>query len=615
MGLARHIRLLPGVHRRSRIRRGRVSIWVVALLLAGTAYAQDTPDPMQPVRTMYADHKKAVLELEATLRDTPDASLSGLPGFSVLLFSCEGAGCVGPHQVSGLGQDSGTGLGEWLGVAFPAGGWVPVSVPRKPGNSYSISWRTERGEASAQVVVPPPGMVTIVQRQADAVVVQSSQPVTAVHNWRVALAEQARGDYLAAAAVMNSGIRLHRDGSSRSLLLLGDLYRQLELSDLAAAQYRKLLKKARGNDAVRAQVGLARVVLDRGNPGETVAMLASLSLPADHPLIGEVNDLLVRAHLQMDLGQGLIQALPVSGTDPFVTVNRAVAYRAVGDTFSTINALKIAGMQSNRSIPLEAYLRERIFLALGTLYAEQGKLQESLEMFGETSEHGIFADRRRYGRALAFIHSGDLVKAVAELKVLERNFPASPYALEGLLAMADSYRRLNAPHRAVTEYRKALERFRGRVKGIDFLLGGLEDQPFDQGLTGLIFSSVWKKGRGQGLQEVDTGLQILFKTPGFSLVLEEYQQVVLAIRRLEGLNRRLARAGQERAAGRVKDGIERLGVFRTLYEEAARQVVIRTLQAERKRMESLSLTASLGMTQSLLFDRAGGSVQPFGGGR
>lgn len=589
------------------------------VLLAGggrvpVAHAEDRVDPMQPVRAMYADHKKAVLALEDTLRDTPDASLSGLPGFAVLLFACEGAGCVGPHQVSVPGQENASGLGEWLDKALPAGGWALLSVPRGSKKQVTVSWRTEQGETSAQVALPPPGLITVVQRQAEAITVQPGLPVTAAHNWRVALAEEARGDYLAAAAAMDAGVRLHNDRSSRYLLLLGDLYRQLQLPDLAATRYRELLKKAKGNDAIRAQVGLARVVLDSGNPSETAAMLASLSLPADHPLVSEVNDLLVRAHLQMDLGQGLIQSFPVSGTDPFVTVNRAVAYRAVGDTFSTINALKVAGMQTNRSIPLEAYLRERIFLALGTLYAEQGKLREALEMFGEISEAGMFADRRRYGRALAFIHSGDLVKAVAELKILERDFPVSPYALEGLLAMADSYRRLNAPHRAVTEYRKALERFRDRVKGIDFLLGALEDQPFDEGLTGLIFSSLGKKGPGQGLKEVDTGLQILFKTPGFSLVLEEYQQVLLTIRRLEQLNRRLARAGQERAAGRVKDGIERLRVFRTLYEEAARQVVIHTLQAERNRMESLSLTASLGMTQSLLFDRDGGSGQPFGGG-
>jgi len=60
-----------------------------------------------------------------------------------------------------------------------------------------------------------------------------------------------------------------------------------------------------------------------------------------------------------------------------------------------------------------------------------------------------------------------------------------------------------------------------------------------------------------------------------------------------------------RSAGSVTAAVDRMGVFRSLIEAAARRAVLRILQEERERMEDASLTASLGITQSILFDRLG----------
>jgi tetratricopeptide (TPR) repeat protein len=282
-----------------------------------------------------------------------------------------------------------------------------------------------------------------------------------------------------------------------------------------------------------------------------------------------------------------------------------MAFMSVGDTFSAVQDLEAAARAANRSVPEEAYLRERTLLALGLLYGEQGRLEDALGAFARMAPGGPLADRVRFGRGMAFFHHEDLVKAVAEFQALERDHPDSPYALEGALIMADAYRRLNAPLRAVTEYRKALESFRARAASTDEVLAEADGLSFDEGLTGLLFSDAWKGSEAREPIPRLEGLQLLLHTPGFAALLDEYRQVILTIDRLEGLNRRLAGRGQDDAAARVSAAVDRLGVFRSMFEAAARQAVIGILKDERERLEDLSLTASLGITQSILFDRMG----------
>jgi len=440
---------------------------------------------------------------------------------------------------------------------------------------------------------------------AEGLVVRPAVAPGSAETLHAALAEQARGDRLAAVAVLAAGSRLSAETPAAQRLLLAGLYREAGLLDEADAAYTAL---AAGSDAavrLKAEAGLAAVALDRGEPQAAADRLTRLAPPPGDPVSVTVNDLLIRAYLATGQGLQATRLLPAEERDPFVAVNRATAFMAIGDTFSAVSELKAAARAASRSVPEEAYLRERILLALGTLYGEQGRLDEALSAFAGMSPRGPLADRMRFGRGLAFHHHGDRVKAIAEFQGLERDAPDSPYALEGMLIMADAYRELNAPRRAVAEYRKALERFQERARAAGFLKDETERMPFDQGLTGLIFSGAWREPAAARDTARYRGLAVLFRTPGFAALFDDYRQVVLTVARLEGVNARLQGRGQTAAAGSVTAAVDRMGVFRSLIEAAARRAVLRILQEERERMEDASLTASLGITQSILFDRLG----------
>jgi len=475
-----------------------------------------------------------------------------------------------------------------------------------PGGATKVAWwGVGNGAREGFAPLPSPGHVTILVSGADGLAVRPDVVPTADLAWRVALAERGRGDALAAIAALEAGIRLLPGVQVAHRLFLAGLYREAGLLDEADAIYSIVAAGAPGDDGMRGTIGRARVALARGDAGKAAALLAPLHPAPDHPLAGTVGELILRAHLARE-GGGLMRPPPATGGDPFALVNRALAFMAMGDTFSAVGEFRAAAKAASRSVPEEAYLRERVELALGTLYAQQGRLEEALGAFEEISPEGPLADRVRYGRGLAFYNHGDLVKAVAEFQALEMEAPESAYALEGILIMADAYRRLNAPRRAVAEYRHALDRFQGRAKAVGLLLSDADKVPFDQGITGLVFGGRWR-GEAPLPKDVTTaGLRLLFQAPGFVTLEDDYRQIGRTIDRLDGVAVRLERGGQEGMSRAVHDGIDRVGVFRSMFEAAARQAVIRVLKDERARLEDLSLTASLGVGQSILFDRIAG---------
>jgi len=556
----------------------------------------------------FVAHKRHILALEAALRTTPDAALSGVPGFPVLLLACEGTGCVGAPKVRVAGAETGTDLDATLSDAFAAGGWVPLSVVGDPGGTTKIAWwGVGNGPREGIAPLPAAGRVTVIVSKADGLAVEPDVVPTADHAWRVALAERGRGDSLAAMAALEAGIRLLPGVRVQHRLLLADMYREAGLLEEADAIYTAVATGPVGDDAMRGTIGRARVALARGEADRAAQLLSPLNPAPDHPLAGTIGELMLRAHLAREQGTALMRPPPATGGDPFALVNRGLAFMALGDTFSAVGEFRSAVRVASRTVPEEAYLRERVLLALGTLYGQQGRVDEALAAFGEMAPEGPLGDRLQFGRGLAYYVHGDLVKAVAEFQGLEKDHPESGYAMEGILMMADAYRRLNAPRRAVAEYRRALARFQDRAKAMDLLLADADRVPFDQGITGLVFLG----GRWRGdtpLPEVVTtaGLRLLFQAPGFITLGDDYRQIGRTIDRLEGVAVRLERGGQDGMARAVRDGIDRVGVFRSMFEAAARQAVIRVLKDERARLEDLSLTASLGIGQSILFDRMAG---------
>ena len=572
------------------------------MAVAGDGIARDG-DGFLPVRDLYVSHKEKVLDLEARLRGAPDTALTGLPGFAVLLLACDGEGCVGRHRVRLSGGDAGKAPDEWLQDAFPKGGWVPLAVAGN-GKPVTLSWQTGDEVHEVAFTLPPAGAVTVVDHLGREVVVSTIGDPGPDLAWRVALAEHARGDRLAALATLRAAEELHGTLPGSMNLLSGDLAREAGLVDQAEARYRGLLNAPDPFLGIRARIGLARVALGRNHPQDAIDVLEPVQLAPEHPLSGAVIDLNTRAYLAMDMGRTATEAFSGSGSDPFAAVNRAMAFQSVGDTFSAIGELKSASRLSNRSVPVEAYLRERVLLSLGTLYGEQGRMDAAMVAFSKMSPQGPLGDRYRFSRGLAFFNNRELVKAVAEFDALDREWPGSLYALEGHLAKAEAYRRLNAPRQAVAVYREALERFQERTRRIDRLLAEVRRQPFQSGLTGAAFAADWRERAAVEPPELSTGLQILFGSERIAPVLAEHRQITLTLERLETLNRRFAAAGHAQAA-EVSGGIEGLGVFRTLFEEAARQEVIRILGDERQRVDDLSVAASLGITQSVLFDQRG----------
>jgi tetratricopeptide (TPR) repeat protein len=569
---------------------------------AGSAGALPVPIDMD-----FVAHKRHILALEATLRSTPDAALSGIPGFPVLLLACEGTGCVGAPKVRVAGAETGTALDATLSEAFAAGGWVPLSVVGTSGAATNVAWwGVGNGAREASVPLPVPGRVTVVVSKADGLTVTPDVVPTADHAWRVALAERGRGDALAAMAALEAGIRLLPGVRVQHRLLLADLYREAGLWDEADAIYATVASGATGDDAMRGTIGRARVALARGDAIGATKLLSPLSPGPDHPLAGAIGELVLRAHLAREQGTGMMRPPPATGGDPFALVNRGLAFMALGDTFSAIGEFRAAAKAASRTVPEEAYLRERVLLALGTLYAQQGRVDEALAAFGEMAPEGPLADRLQFGRGLAYYDHGDLVKAVAEFQSLEKAHPESAYAMEGILMMADAYRRLNAPRRAVAEYRWALTRFQDRAKAVDLLLADADRVPFDQGITGLVFGGRWRGETPLPKAVTSAGLRLLFQAPGFVTLEDDYLQIGRTIDRLEGVAARLERGGDASMSRAVRDGIDRVGVFRSMFEAAARQAVIGVLKDERARLEDLSLTASLGVGESILFDRMAG---------
>jgi len=578
---------------------------LLALALAAPAWAAGALPA--PIDSNFVAHKRHILALEAALRTTPDAALSGVPGFPVLLLACEGTGCVGSPKVRVGGAETGTPLDATLSDAFAAGGWVPLSVVGDPGGATKVAWWGV-GDGPREGIAPLPaaGHVTIVVSKADGLAVEPDVVPTAEHAWRVALAERGRGDSLAAIAALEAGIRLLPGARVAHRLLLADLYRDAGLLDEADAIYAAVASGTTGDNAMRGTIGRARVALARGDADAATDLLRPLAPGPDHPLAGMVGELILRAHLTRERGSAMMRPPPATGGDPFALANRALAFMALGDTFSAIGEFRAAARAASRSVPEEAYLRERVLLALGTLYAQQGRMEEALAAFGEMSPEGPLADRLQFGRGLAFYVHGDLVKAIAEFQGLEKAHPESAYALEGILMMADGYRRLSAPVRAAAEYRRALARFQDRAKAVDLLLADADRVPFDEGITGLVFGGRWRGERPLPPAVTSAGLRLLFQAPGFVTLEDDYRQIGRTIDRLDGVALRLERGGQEGMSRAVHDGIDRVGVFRSMFEAAARQAVIRVLKDERARLEDLSLTASLGVGQSILFDRIAG---------
>jgi tetratricopeptide (TPR) repeat protein len=597
----------PRCARATRPGTGRAwwAAFALAWVLVAPAWGAGTlPAPLD---ASFVAHKRQILALEAALRTTPDAALSGVPGFPVLLLACEGTGCVGSPKVRVAGARTGTSLDATLSDAFAAGGWVPLSVVGDPGGATKVAWWGV-GDGAREGIAPLPaaGRITVVTSNADGLAVAADVAPTAEHAWRVALAERGRGDPLAAIAALEAGVRLLPGVRITHRLFLADLYREAGLLDEADKVYALVASGATGDDAMRGTIGRARVALARGDADGAAALLAPLAPGPDHTLAGTVGELVLRAHLARERGAGIMRPPPATGGDPFALVNRALAFMAMGDTFSAVGEFRAAARAASRSVPEEAYLRERVLLALGTLYAQQGRLDEALGAFGEMSPEGPLADRLQFGRGLAFYVHGDLVKAVAEFQALEKAHPESGYAMEGILMMADAYRRLNAPRRAVAEYRRALERFQDRARAMDLLLADADRVPFDEGITGLVFGGRWRGGKALPDAVTTPGLRLLFQAPGFVTLEDDYRQIGRTIDRLEGVALRLERGGQEGMGRAVRDGIDRVGVFRSMFEAAARQSVIRVLKDERARLEDLSLTASLGVGQSMLFDRMAG---------
>jgi len=584
---------------------------LLALVVAAPAWAAPAPGAPGalpgPIDTSFVAHKRHVLAIESALRTTPDAALSGVPGFPVLLLACEGTGCVGSPKVRVAGAETGTSLDASLSDAFAAGGWVPLSVVGDPGGATKVAWwGVGNGAREGLAPLPATGRITIVVSGADGLAVRSNVVPTAEHAWRVALAERGRDDPLAAIAALEAGIRLLPGVAVAHRLFLADLYREAGLLDEADAIYATVAAGAKGDDAMRGAIGRARVALARGDADTATRLLAPLNPPPDHPLAGTIGELVLRAYLAREGGTGLMRPPPATGGDPFALVNRALAFMAMGDTFSAIGEYRAAARAASRSVPEEAYLRERVLLALGTLYAQQGRLEEALAAFGELSPRGPLGDRLQFGRGLAFSTHGDLVKAVAEFQALEKAHPESGYAMEGILMMADTYRRLNVPRRAVAEYRRALAGFQERAKAMDLLLADVDAVPFDEGVTGLVFGGRWRGEKAPPEAVTSAGLRLLFQAPGFVTLEDDYRQLGRTIHRLEDTARRLERGGQDGMARAVRDGIDRLGVFKSMFEAAARQSVIHVLKDERARLEDLSLTASLGIGQSILYDRLAG---------
>ncbi len=556
----------------------------------------------------FEKQKRQLLDLEKSLRQHPDDALTGVPGMAVVMLSCADSGCRGEQQIRLGGLENVGDMALWLPKVFAAGGWVPVALPRT-GVPAELVWTGDGRFETVQVPLPEPGWITVVRRDKAGLVVSPAVQPTAETGYKAALAETARGDRLAAIAVLEAADSVLGGLSPSQQLYRADLLREAGLPEQATQAYLTLAytKGALTDTIVAARLGLAKLALEAGRYDDVLVRLADLKLRDGHPRADAVKDLLIQALYAQDRARDAIDKYPSGGNDPFLRFNRAMAYQAIGDTFSAVSELQKGIKLANREVPVEANLRERALLALGMILAEQNKLDDALAAFGQMNPDGPYADRLRFARGLAFYSNRELIKAVAEFQALERDHSYSPYALEGMLVMADAFRELNASRQAVTEYRKALERSQNRGGSIDRLLEQARTGPFSEGMTGMLFGAPGRRARMAGQVNPAIGANIVLSHAGFERVVSDYRQIGRSRARLESVKRRLLAMGRNYDAERVSGGQDRLATWEGLFETAARDLVIELMAAERRQVEELSITASLGITQSVVFDSTGRS--------
>ncbi len=485
---------------------------------------------------------------------------------------------------------------EWLPRAFAKGGWVPVAVPHNSALA-ELDWTGSGRLDLARVALPKPGNITLVVRTKTGLKVTPNVAPSVADGVRVAMAEAARGDLFAAIAVLESTDKAIGTLSGGQRLTLAELLRKTGLPTQATAVYHVL------GDNPAARLGLARIAFDGGRYDDVLTALKPLAPGVEGPLASAVTDLSLRSLVALDRARDAVEGLPRGGGDPFLRANRATAFRAIGDTFSALFELKKAAALVDPEVPEQASLRERVWLTLGATLAEQGKLSDAMDAFGRVNPAGPFGDRYRFARGLAFFGNQERIKAVTEFQALQREHPYSPYTLEGLLVMAGAYRDLNAPRQAVTEYRKALELLQDRVHTIRSLLQTEDD--LDRGLTGRLFPAVGMRVEPSQRADLKIGEEILLADPDVARLITGYRRIDRTRMHLEVAKRRLLRQKMTDAvalASAAQDGVAALqGRFRN----AARQVVVDLLETEQRQVEELSVAASLGLTQSVLFDSTG----------
>ncbi|MDH5526726.1 MAG: tetratricopeptide repeat protein [Nitrospirota bacterium] len=525
--------------------------------------------------------KAQLLRLEEKVRNAADSRLTGVPGRPVLVLACSGSTCGENHRAQVPGAPNRDVAA--LGTTLAAGGWLVLAVDGKPGDPVTVTWTRGGSTATIEARLPPAGSVTMVDQTGDGPVTRQEVPGPE-HRRRVAVGLRAVGDLLGAIGVLQGAEGL----TPSDRLLLADLYLQADLPKLADGLYRELDAVAAHRAAAR--LGRARVALALGDANTARKRLDSLALKRDHPLAAEADVVRVAALRRTEVAEDLIQALPAGG-NPFVHAARAQTYLSVGDTFSAINEFDEAARLAVTNDPEVVSLRQRALLASASLYADQGRVGEALTRF-DRLDNGPLADRVRFGRALAFFRAGDLIKTVAEIDTLERTHPASAWLPEARLMRGDAYRKLAATHQAVGEYRKALAAFRKWDTELDTLLTEVATGPFVRGLTGRLFGGGVTGAAADPPR--DRAVQVLLRTPGMADIVADHRQMAFTVARLERL---------EGVSGQLGNSLQAL---RAGLEEAAREQVRVALVNEQERIGDLAIAASVGMTQTILFDRSGG---------
>ncbi|MDH4228578.1 MAG: hypothetical protein OEW11_02375 [Nitrospirota bacterium] len=542
------------------------------------------------------DIKGQLLRLEEPLRRSADARLTGIPGRPVVVLGCSAEACAKGHRVRISGVDEAE-IARRLSAAFAEGGWVALALDGRPGGSVTLNWEMS-GEKplSAAITLPPAGSVVLVEPTEKALLVHPPQTPDADMVHRVALGDRARGDLLGAAAVLAvaPGTLPIPDQ-----LLLADVYREAGIDAPAADIYAALAEHPDAGVKLRVRIGQAYLELEK-NPSATLKTLGALKPPAGTSLAAEAATLQIAALRRTEAAHALISALPPAGGDAFVLAARAQAFVAVGDPFSAIREYDDAARLATGTAPEISALRERALLAAASLFAEQGRSAEALQRFDAISA-GEIADRVRFGRAVAFLRGGDLVKSVAEINAMERERPESAYLPEGRLMKAEIYRRLNVPYQAVAEYRKALSAFRERTRQLEALIVTVRGGPFGQGLTGHLFAPQ-RTGDIPPVGIEGVAIQVLARHPALVAAVADHHQVAFTLERLEQVAIGSSAGGDAGRGAALRDKVTAL---RGGLEAGAREQVTTLLEAERVRLSDLSIAAAVGITQSVLSDQTG----------